>query len=211
MGLGAILKKIKNILSVYMAKPDTEKVRLSYFSRSFNHIHSDDVDIKAIKGNHITVLKGSYICENSEIGSYTYIGFNTFISKTNIGRYNSIANNVNIGHGEHPLHYISTSGIINETPYAELTKKACVITHDVWIGSGATIRRGVTLGIGCIVGANTFVNKDVPPFAVVGGVPSKILKYRFPEHKIEAILASKWWESDPENAKLVIKELDAKL
>jgi len=92
--------------------------------------------------------------------------------------------------------------------YQELTQLDCCIEHDVWIGSGATIRRGVTLGIGCVVGANAFVNRDVPPFAVVGGVPAKILKYRFPQEMIEKILASKWWTYEIEEALLIVKRLD---
>ena len=202
------LKKIKGLyiylLDKYLSELELKKYNIS----SSNNIQSANIDVRAIKGNNITVLKGSVICEKSEIDSYTFIGFNALISKTIIGRYNSIANNVNIGHGEHPLHFISTSSFINETPYNVLTEKDCIITHDVWIGSGATIRRGVTLGIGSIIGANAFVNKDVPPFAVVGGVPAIVLKHRFPQEKIDRILASKWWEQDPIQAKLIINQLE---
>ncbi|WP_295720294.1 CatB-related O-acetyltransferase [Mucilaginibacter sp.] len=192
----------------FLKKHTEEQKRIQYFKKQSNNIHADDVDIKAVKGHNITILKGSYVCENSSIDSYTYIGFNTLISKTIIGRYNSIANNVNIGHGEHPLNLISTSSFLNDTPYEVLTQKQCIVTHDVWIGSGATIRRGITLGIGCVVGGNAFVNKDVPPFAVVGGVPAKILKYRFPQEKIDKILASSWWEKDVEQAKIIVKKLE---
>jgi virginiamycin A acetyltransferase len=202
------LKKLKVILYAFLKKHTEEQKRIQYFKKQSNNIHADDVDIKAVKGHNITILKGSYVCENSSIDSYTYIGFNTLISKTIIGRYNSIANNVNIGHGEHPLNLISTSSFLNDTPYEVLTQKQCIVTHDVWIGSGATIRRGITLGIGCVVGGNAFVNKDVPPFAVVGGVPAKILKYRFPQEKIDKILASSWWEKDVEQAKIIVKKLE---
>lgn len=202
------LKKLKIIWYDFLKKHTEEQKRIQYFKKKSNNIHSDDVDEKAVTGHNITVLKGSYVCANSTIDSYTYIGFNTLISKTIIGRYNSIANNVNIGHGEHPLNLISTSSFLNDTPYEVLTQKECIITHDVWIGSGATIRRGVTLGIGCVVGGNAFVNKDVPPYAVVGGVPAKILKYRFPQEKIDRILASSWWEKDVEQAKIIVKKLE---
>lgn len=173
-----------------------------------NNIQSADVSQLALNGEYITILKNSYVCDKSTIGSYNYIGYNTGISKTNIGRYNSIANNVNIGHGEHPLDKISTSSFIINTSYDELTKNDCTIAHDVWIGSGATIRRGVTLGIGCVVGANSFVNKTVPPFAIVGGVPAKLIRYRFGENKIARILASKWWELDPAAARAITDRLE---
>lgn len=171
-----------------------------------NHIYSSMVDSNALIGHDITVQIGAYICRNTTIDSYSYVGFNSLISKTTIGRYNSIANNVNIGHGEHKIDAISTSSLIVDASYEELTNKPCVIQHDVWIGSGATIRRGVTLGTGCVVGANSFVNKDVPPYAVVGGVPAKILKYRFQEEKINKVLQSKWWELELEEAKIKIQD-----
>jgi len=89
-----------------------------------------------------------------------------------------------------------------------LTSKACVIESDVWIGVGSIIRRGVTVGIGAVIGANSFVNKDVPPFAIVAGSPARIIRYRFDQNKINEILKSKWWELELEDAKEVIKKLD---
>lgn len=196
-----LFKKIKNVLY------KNAQVHAKIYNEGVD-INSTLVDPKAICGKHITVMQGSFICANSTVGSYTYIGLYTLISKTSIGRYNSIANNVNIGHGEHPLNLISTSSFLNETSYETLTERPCTIEHDVWIGSGATIRRGVTLGIGCVVGANAFVNKDVPPYAVVAGVPAEIIKYRFNEEKIAILLQSKWWELDLEASKKKVDGLE---
>src|ERR1700751_1019209 len=114
------------------------------------------------------IMKRSYVSKDSQIGAYTYIGFNTFISKSKIGRYCSIANNVSIGNGEHLLQNVSTSSLFYDNPYDVLTSGECEIGNDVWIGVGCTIRRGVKIGNGAVLGANAFVNKDVPPFAVVG-------------------------------------------
>jgi len=166
------------------------------------------VSLNAIKGNHITAMDGVYICNDSVIESYSFIGFNSLISKTTIGRYNSIASNVNIGHGEHPLDAISTNSFLINDYHNILTSKACVIESDVWIGVGSIIRRGVTVGIGAVIGANSFVNKDVPPFAIVAGSPARIIRYRFDQNKINEILKSKWWELELEDAKEVIKKLD---
>jgi virginiamycin A acetyltransferase len=173
-----------------------------------NQIYTEAARPAAITGHHNTVMNGSLICANSIVDSYNYIGYHTLISKTTIGRYNSIANNVNIGHGEHPTDRGSTSLFMIDVSYEELTRLDCIITHDVWIGSAATIRRGVTLGIGCVVGANSFVNKDVPPFAVVVGVPAKILKFRFPQEKIDLILQSRWWEHDQQEARAILEQLE---
>ena len=68
------------------------------------------------------------------------------------------------------------------------------IGHDVWIGYGAIIMDGVTVGTGAIVGAAAVVTKDVPPYAIVAGVPARIIRYRFDENTIKRLLESRWWD-----------------
>lgn len=92
--------------------------------------------------------------------------------------------------------------------YHNLTQKDCIIKNDVWIGVNAVIRRGVTVGNGAVVGANSFVNKDVPDFAVVGGCPARIIKFRFDEETQTRIIASAYWDYAPEDAKKIIDTLD---
>lgn len=75
------------------------------------------------------------------------------------------------------------------------------IGNDVWICQRAVIISGVTIGDGAVIGANAVVTKDVPPYAVVGGSPARILKYRFPKNTIEKMLAIRWWEWDDEKIK----------
>lgn len=162
-------------------------------------------------GGNTRIMTGSFVTDDSRIGANSYVGFNCFICKATIGRYASIANNVAIGLGEHDYHGVSTSSIFTGHDYDELTAAPCVIGHDVWIGNGAVIRRGVTIGNGAVVGALAFVNKDVPPFAVVGGVPARVIKYRFDDETIARITASAWWEKDEEEAKTVVAELSSKV
>ena len=76
------------------------------------------------------------------------------------------------------------------------TKGDIRIGNDVWIGEDAKILSGVTIGDGAVIGANSLVTKNVPPYAVVGGVPAKIIKYRFPENVISRLLQIKWWDWD---------------
>ena len=138
------------------------------------------------------------IDKSVQIGAHTYVGRNTCITKTSIGKYCSIANNVSIGQGEHNYTRFSTSTHFAENPFEELTEMPCAIGNDVWIGVGAVILRGVTVSDGAVIGANAGVTNDVPPYAIVAGVPARVIKYRFSEEKISELHSSRWWEYDAE-------------
>jgi carbonic anhydrase/acetyltransferase-like protein (isoleucine patch superfamily) len=71
-----------------------------------------------------------------------------------------------------------------------------VLGNDVWVGTGAFIRQGIVVGDGAIVAAGAAVTRDVPPFAIVGGVPARVIRYRFDAQTIERISASRWWDRD---------------
>lgn len=162
------------------------------------------------KDKIIDVKKSTKIDSNSIIGKYTYIGERCTITRAIIGRYCSIGNNVSIGPGEHDVDLVSTSSYLycGGVWYDKLTEKPVVIGNDVWIGTDSIVRRGVTVGDGAVIGANTFVNKDVPPFAIVAGNPAKIIKYRFSQKKIEYIIQSKWWLLDLELARIAVRKLE---
>lgn len=157
-------------------------------------------------GKHIEIGE-SRVDKNSVVGDYTYIGRNCTVTKAEIGRYVSIANNVTIGPGEHDVNDVTTSAWFYDDAVAVLCAKECVIGNDVWIGVDSIIRRGVKIGNGAVVGANSFVNKDVPDFAIVAGNPARIIRYRFDEYKRAKISASKWWEKDLPEAKEIIQQL----
>lgn len=74
------------------------------------------------------------------------------------------------------------------------TKGDTVIGNDVWIGYDATIMPGVTVGHGAIIATKAVVTKDIPPYAIVGGNPAKVIKMRFSESKVEKLLALAWWD-----------------
>lgn len=73
-------------------------------------------------------------------------------------------------------------------------KGTILIQNDVWVGHGATIMNGVTLHNGCVVGTNAMVTKDVPPYAIVGGNPARVLRYRFDEAVIDGLQKIAWWD-----------------
>ena len=118
-----------------------------------------------------------------------------------IGSFCSIAEDVTIfGGGEHNAAWVTTFPLrmALSDPLAgkdghPATKGKTEIGNDVWIGFGATILSGVAIGDGAIVGAKAVVTRDVPPYAIVAGNPAKVIRYRFPQEQIQALLELQWW------------------
>jgi acetyltransferase-like isoleucine patch superfamily enzyme len=144
------------------------------------------------------------------IGAYTYVRYYSRLERgtASIGRYCSIAPGVSIGDGNHTMNWLSTHpfqkgeriwfpDIPDEAIFPSVEKKIpSYIGNDVWIGASSIILSGVTVGDGAVVGAGSIVTKDVPPYAVVVGSPARIVRYRFPLHIIEKLLALQWWRFD---------------
>lgn len=148
------------------------------------------------------------------IDKYTYIGKNTTVCNTEIGKFCSIAYECIINPGDHPLDMISTSPVFynkknilkksfNNVKYNEYEK--VLIGNDVWIGTRAFIGKGVKIGDGAIIGAYAVVTKDVEPYAIVVGNPGKVIKKRFDDNIIKQLEKDKWWSWSEEKIKLNAK------
>lgn len=179
--------------------------------RDGNRIESIGVSPRAITGRSIHVGRGTTIDDHSVIGSYCYVGTNCSITRARIGRYVSIGNNVSVGPGEHDLKGLSTSAHFYANPYDAMTRSECVIESDAWIGVDAIVLRGATVGVGAAVAANAVVTRDVPPYAIVAGVPARIIGYRFDESRRARLLAAAWWIRDKDEAEKELSRLSNEL
>lgn len=161
------------------------------------------------------VIMNNVTLFNCSLGLCSYVNSNTLLLNTKIGKFCSIANNVQTCTGNHPTSefvstfpafYYNTKSQLGFTfhkkqplfngiypkPSSE-SKYQITIGNDVWIASNVLLLGGVKIGDGAVVAAGAVVASDVPPYAIVGGCPAKVIKYRFKQDEISRLLAEKWW------------------
>lgn len=148
-------------------------------------------------------LHGNAQLVGTRLGRMSYVS-SARVSRAEIGRFCSIGFEALIGLGDHPATLLSThpafysnlgqSGFTFSRSQQFGEFKTIRIGNDVWIGARAIFLGGVTVADGAIVAAGAVVTRDVPPFAIVGGVPARILRYRFDEAVREALLDWRWWD-----------------
>lgn len=171
---------------------------------------------------------------SSTMGFGSGISCDSIIDSTSIGRFTTLGPDVKIVSGQHPTNTIAsihpafyssrgqmgftyvTEDKFEEHRFVDGNYKV-MIGNDVWIGAYTKILEGITIGDGAIVAAGAVVTHDVPPYAIVGGVPAKVIKYRFDSETVSKLLELKWWDrgeewlrdhaNEFENVELLIKNL----
>lgn len=165
----------------------------------------------AVIHSPVTVGKMAEIHDRCSFGAYSLLNnYSVLYSDVDVGRYCSIARFAEVGVAAHPHNWLSTSNLqysntlMRGHPETTFKRKMSFeydrytkIGNDVWIGTKSTIKSGVKIGNGVIVGSGTFVNNDVPDYAIVVGTPAKILRFRFECHIIEKLLELNWWDLSP--------------
>lgn len=150
------------------------------------------------------VLIESGVHGHISIGAFSYTRATT-IRNCKIGRYCSIANGCFIGVAQHPMHTVLTTAAIYQDMWDSLFQRKgnriawdelppIQIANDVWIGQNVIIMPGVKIGNGAVIGAGAVVTKNVPDYAIMGGVSAKLLRYRFHDQIIEKLLKIQPWK-----------------
>ena len=189
-------RDIQHLLAKWLDEP----VILNDKTTGYSLVRSEKANTEL--GKHTNVL-APFFLHRVRLGDYSYISKNANVSDCVIGKFCSIGPNFCCGLGIHPTNGISTAPMFYSTAKQNgitLCKenkieeaKQTFIGNDVFIGANVTLLDGVRIGDGAAIGAGAVVVDDIPPYAVAVGVPAKVVKYRFDEKTIEALLEKQWW------------------
>lgn len=138
-------------------------------------------------GKGIALYDVDYVGKGTSIGDYSYLNSGSMLFTGSVGRFCSIGYRCIIGPNEHPIDNLITHPVVYEKGYKFiennnkinfLEKEPPVIEDNVWMGANCIVMKGVTIGEGCVIGANSVVTKDIPPYSIAVGSPAKVLKNR---------------------------------
>ena len=169
-------------------------------------------------GRHVEIGERVNLHDVS-MGDYSYVERHAEAMYAEVGKFCSIAAAVRINAVEHPMERVTTHKIsyrpneyfLHAPLDHEFRKRRrarrVTIGNDVWIGHGAVILPGVTVGHGAVIGANAVVSRDVDPYAVVAGVPARVLRRRFPKELAEELMKLAWWDWPAERLEAAVLDM----
>jgi len=205
-----VIKRIAKKLTGFFTKAKMPTIEDDYAKKNITFksdlVIGNSFVISAKFGSFNKVNDSSFLM-NVEYGDFTYSAMNVTILNCKIGKFCSLAQGVCIGLGKHPV-----NNFVSTHPSFYSVHKQCGFTfadkqyfqetgfveigNDVWVGANSIIADDVKVGNGAIIAANSFVNTDVPAYAIVGGTPAKIIKYRFSIEQIDFLQSFEWWNKD---------------
>ena len=166
-------------------------------------------------GDSCQLFDDTMLCY-SQFGDMSYLSRRTSVFSSVIGKYCSISWNVSIGPAvhdykritQHAMLYANRFGMIDssEQRFYNQYDKEVIIGNDVWIGCNAVIMRGVHIGHGAVIGANSVITKDVESYSIMGGI-NRLIKYRFSNDIIDRLLHLKWWDFPINKVKMCLPYL----
>ncbi|TRD00842.1 antibiotic acetyltransferase [Mesorhizobium sp. WSM4303] len=178
-------------------------------------------ELKACKLGRYASIGERVVLREVNVGDFSYFERHAEAIYTTIGKFCSIAANSRINALEHPIERVTQHKLsyrpneyfrwlgVDAAFRARRQAKAVSIGNDVWIGHGAVIMPGISIGNGAIVGANAVVTRDVPAYAIVAGVPAKPLRPRFPPEIAARIESLAWWDWPPEKLAKAVPDMQA--
>jgi len=197
--VSGLLRKVGSVYQSYAAleRRRTENPGCTIMSRTLYDVHI---------GEAVAIFDRVYL-DRVSIGNFSYVAYDSSLINVEVGSFCSIGQHVQVGLARHPSKvFVSTYPALysnnnescplcfREDKIFDDSVQKTSIGNDVWIGSNAIIPGGIQIGTGAIVAAGSVVVKDVPPYAVVGGNPAKVIRHRFSDEQIEILLASEWWD-----------------
>jgi virginiamycin A acetyltransferase len=179
-------------------------IRLTRLRRAFpgTLFSSPEVDRRASFEPGSAVGVRAYVGQHVKLGAHSYINVGAIVASGTIGRFCSIGHYALIGLENHPLNHLSTSPYLYQgrlfgpewsADFDEMPSPP-TIGNDVWVGAGAVVLQGVVIGDGAVIAAGAVVTGDVQPYAIVAGVPARLIRYRFDDETVSRLRASAWWD-----------------